>query len=221
LRALAYVRVSREGEDPGNQLRAIAEWAARSGVEVLSYYIDVDVSGATRPRDRPQYRAMLEAARALGVRLLLFYDLSRLSRSLEEGLLELRQLTEEGFDFRFVAQEFLDYIADPVLRKKVIADFLWFAELYREDVRRRTLEGLRRARAEGRRLGRPPYPFPAEEVRKLLARGYSVAEAHRLLVLEGRLCREVNGRRECMKYETFRRKVKALTARAVSVNKAG
>ena len=87
MRALAYVRVSREGEDPGNQLRAIAEWAARSGVEVLSYYIDADVSGATRPMDRPRYRAMLEAARVLGVGLLLFYDLSRLSRSLERGLL--------------------------------------------------------------------------------------------------------------------------------------
>jgi DNA invertase Pin-like site-specific DNA recombinase len=74
LRALAYARVSREGEDPGDQVRAIAEWAARSGVEVLSYHIDVNVSGATRPRDRPQYRAMLEAARALGIRLLLFYD---------------------------------------------------------------------------------------------------------------------------------------------------
>ena len=210
MRALAYARVSREGEDPENQVQAIREWAARNGVEVVSCYVDVDVPGATSPRGRPQYRAMLEAARALGVRLLLFYDLSRLSRSLEEGLLELKRLTEEGFDFRFVAQEFLDYIQDPVLRKKVVADFLWFAELYREDVRRRTVEGLRRARAQGRKLGRPPYPFPAEEVRKLLAKGYSIAEAHRLLVLEGRVCREVGGRRECMKYETFRRKVKEL-----------
>lgn len=62
---------------------------------MVSFYVDADVSGATRPRDRSQYRAMLEAARALGIRLLLFYDLSRLSRSLEEDL-----------DFRFAAQEF-------------------------------------------------------------------------------------------------------------------
>jgi len=48
------------------------------------------------------------------------------------------------------------------------------------------VEGLRRAKAKGKRLGRPPYPFPAEEVRRLLVRGYSIAaEAHRLLVLEG------------------------------------
>lgn len=63
---------------------------------MVSFYVDADVSGATRPRDRSQYRAMLEAARALGIRLLLFYDLSRLSRSLEE----------EDLDFRFATQEF-------------------------------------------------------------------------------------------------------------------
>ncbi|MCC6014476.1 MAG: recombinase family protein [Desulfurococcaceae archaeon] len=74
MRALAYVRVSREREDPGNQVRAIAEWATRSGVKVLSYYVSADVSGATRPKDRPRYRAMLEAAKALGTRLLLFHD---------------------------------------------------------------------------------------------------------------------------------------------------
>jgi hypothetical protein len=44
----------------------------RGGGAVLPYR--ADVSGATRPGGRPQYRAMLEAARALGIRLLLFYD---------------------------------------------------------------------------------------------------------------------------------------------------
>jgi hypothetical protein len=76
------------------------------------------------------------------------------------------------------------------------------------------VEGLRRARAEGRRLGKPPYQFPAKEVRKLLARGYSVAEIHRLLVLEGKLYREVGGRGECVKYETFRRKVRELSGKS-------
>jgi len=212
VKALAYVRVSQEGENPENQVSAIREWAARNGVEVVSFYVDVDVSGAVPPRERPQYAAMLQAARALGVRLLLFYDLSRLSRSLEDGLSELRQLTEEGFDFKFVAQEFLDYIQDPVLRKKVISDFLWFAELYREDIRRRTKAAMERLRAQGKRVGRPPFPFPEEEVKRLLARGYSIAEAHRLLTLQKKICREYRGKTECMKYETFRRKTKKLRA---------
>jgi len=210
MRALAYIRVSREDENPENQVNAIREWAEKNNVSIVSFYIDVDVSGATPPRERIQYRAMLEAARALGIKLLLFYDLSRLSRSLEEGLQELKRLTEEGFNYKFVAQEFLDYISDPILRKKVISDFLWFAELYREDIRRRTREALKRAKKEGKRIGRPPYPFPVEEIKKLLRLGYKVSQIHRMLLLEGKICRESNGGKECMKYEWFRRKVKEI-----------
>lgn len=210
MRALAYVRVSREDENPENQVNAIREWASKNGVEVVSVYIDVDVSGSIPPRERTQYRAMIEAAKTLGIKMLLFYDLSRLSRNLEQGLIELKQLTEEGFMYRFVAQEFLDYIQDPLLRKKVISDFLWFAELYREDIRRRTREALKRAKKEGKRIGRPPYPFPVEEIKKLLRLGYKVSQIHRILMLEGKICRESNGGKECMKYEWFRRKVKEI-----------
>jgi len=210
MKALAYVRVSRDDENPENQVQAIRRWAAEHGVEVLGFYIDVDVSGAVPPRERPQYRAMLEAARRLGIKLLLFYDLSRLARDLIEGLNELKRLTEEGFSYRFVAQEFLDYIEDPMMRLKVISDFLWFAQLYREDIRRRTKEGLKRVKEEGKRLGRPPYPLPVDYARSLVEKGLPLSKVWRLLVVEGKICREVNGIRKCMSYETFRRKVKGL-----------
>jgi len=214
VKALAYIRVSQEDENPLNQVERIKEWAQKNGVEIISFYIEKDVSGGVPPRERPHYSAMLSAARTLGIKLLLFYDLSRLSRSLEDGLLELKRLTDEGFDFKFTTQEFLDYIQDPMLRKKVISDFLWFAELYREDVRRRTKEALNRLKKEGKKLGRPEYPFPVEEILKLLRQGYSIAEVHRLLVLEKRVCRQIqDGRFDCMKYETFRRKVKALNTK--------
>jgi len=209
-KAFAYIRVSREDENPQNQINSIREWASKNNIEILGFYIDYDVSGAIPPRERPNYRAMLDAARALGIKLLLFYDLSRLSRSLEDGLNELKNLAEEGFEFKFVAQEFLDYIQDPLLKKKVISDFLWFAELYREDIRRRTIEALKRAKKEGKKLGRPSYPIPIEEVRKILKQGYSIAEIHRILTLQNKICRNVNGKTKCMSYEAFRRKIKTL-----------
>ncbi|MEM5822927.1 MAG: hypothetical protein QXH34_07665, partial [Ignisphaera sp.] len=106
---------------------------------------------------------------------------------------------------------FLDYITDPLLRKKVISDFLWFAELYREDVRRRTRAGLERVRREGKKLGRPSYPFPVDEVKQLMKKGLPLTKIHKLLVAEKKICREVKGKGEdCMSYETFRRKVKQL-----------
>ena len=64
-----------------------------------------------------------------------------------------------------------------------------------------------------KRPGRPPYPFPAEEVRRLLSLGLTIAAAHKLLALEGKICVEKGLERKCMKYETFRLKVRELLAR--------
>ena len=45
MRALAYVRVSRKGMNPGSQVLVIREWVTRSSAEVVSYYIDVGCAG--------------------------------------------------------------------------------------------------------------------------------------------------------------------------------
>ena len=210
-KAFAYVRVSREDEDVENQILAIKEWASKNNVEVVGFYMDIDVSGSVPPRERPNYRAMIETAKALGIKLILFYDLSRLARNMVEGLLELKRLTEEGFRYKFVAQEFLDYIDDPMLRLKVISDFLWFAELYRVDISRRTREGLRKAKAQGKKLGRPEYPFPVDYIKQLLSTGLPIKKVWRLLVSEGKICRTTSeGKYVCMAYDTFRRKLHEL-----------
>lgn len=209
MKAVAYVRVSQEDEDVENQVNAILEWAKTHGYNVVGVFKENAVSGSIPPREREKYRSMIEFAKDNNIRTILFYDLSRLSRSLEDGLNELKSLSEEGFEFKFVAQEFLDYIADPMLRKKVISDFLWFAELYREDIRRRTIEALRRKRKEGVRLGRPPYNIPVTDVKNMLSKGYKIADIHRILVLQGKICRKNNnGERKCMSYESFRRRVR-------------
>ena len=210
MKALAYVRVSQEDEKPENQIEAIKRWAREHNIEVLGFYIDVDVSGGVPPRNRSNYNAMLSTARKLNVKLLLFYDLSRLSRSLEDGLIELKKLTEEGFNYKFVAQEFLDYIEDPMLRKKVISDFLWFAELYRKDISKRTKEALKRLKEQGKKLGRPEFPFPKDYIKQLLTKGLKISQIWRLLKEEKKICREIKGKTKCMSYETFRRKVKSL-----------
>ena len=179
MKAIAYVRVSQENENPENQINAIKEYAKKNNVEIVSYYVDYDVSGAIPPRERPNYKAMLETAKALNVNMILFYDLSRLSRDLIDGLNELKKLTEEGFKFKFVAQEFIDYIEDPLLRLKVISDFLWFAQLYREDIRRRTKEALERLKRKGKKLGRPMKPIDLRKLKKMLKQGYTIAEIAR------------------------------------------
>ena len=58
-RAVAYIRVSQEDENPDNQKRAIIEWAKKNNVDVIGFFVDVDVSGGVPPRERPKYKTMI------------------------------------------------------------------------------------------------------------------------------------------------------------------
>ncbi|MEM4676106.1 MAG: hypothetical protein QXM12_07440, partial [Nitrososphaerota archaeon] len=75
----------------------------------------------------------------------------------------------------------------------------------------RTKAGLERVKKEGKKLGRPSYPFPSDEVKQLMKKGLPLSKIHKLLIGEKKICREVRGKGEdCMSYETFRRKVKSI-----------
>jgi Site-specific recombinases, DNA invertase Pin homologs len=152
---VGYVRVSQSDESIENQKVKIEEFAKSRGFELLGVFADVDVSGTIPPRQRPQYQAMLEFCRVNSVKTIIFYDLSRLARSVEEGLAELKRLLEEGYNVYFAGMDFLNYDVDPVLKKKIIMDFLWFAEMYVEDIKRRTSAAMERLRREGRVYHRP------------------------------------------------------------------
>ena len=156
VKAVGYLRVSQEDEDVENQRQAILRFAKERGFEVVAWFRDEAVSGTVPPRSREGYNSMLKFCRDNEVKVIIFYDLSRLARSVEEGLRELKQLADEGFDFYFAGMDFLNYDnIDPMLKKKLIMDFLWFAELYVEDIKRRTKVALERREAEGKLIHRP------------------------------------------------------------------
>jgi len=181
LKAAAYIRISQEDETPENQRLAILEWASRQGLEVAGFFIDEAVSGAVPPRERPKYRAMLEFCRDNGVRNVIFYDVSRLGRNLEETLYELKRLLEEGFNVYFVYPDFLNQINDPMMKKFVISMFAWFAELYRYDIIQRTKAGLERARREGKHIGRPRKEVDMRKVMELRKKGVSYRDIAKIM----------------------------------------
>jgi len=154
-KTVGYLRVSQDDETVENQRLKIQEFAEKRDMQLVGFFADVDVSGTVPPRERPQYRAMLEFCQLNNIKTIIFYDLSRLARSVEEGLLELQRLADEGYNFYFAGMDFLNYDIDPMLKKKMIIDFLWFAELYVEDVKRRTKIAMERLRNEGRVYHRP------------------------------------------------------------------
>ena len=155
MRVVGYIRISQPDENIENQKMKIEEFAKGRGFELIGIFADVDVSGTVPPRERPQYNAMLSFCKVNSIKSIVFYDLSRLARSVEEGLTELKRLTEEGFNVFFAGMDFLNYDVDPMLKKKIIMDFLWFAELYVEDIKKRTAVAMERLKKEGKVFHRP------------------------------------------------------------------
>lgn len=92
--AVAYIRVSREDENPANQIHAIMQWARENGYQVVGVFQDVAVSGAVDPFQRPGFKTMLEFMKATGVNTIIVAELERLTRDVEhfEKLRDLKSV---------------------------------------------------------------------------------------------------------------------------------
>jgi len=205
--AVAYLRVSQADEDVTNQLHAIVKYAKEHDYTILHVEKDIDVSGTTPPWQRENFIKLLEYATSLNAGTILFYDLSRLARSVEWGIVTLYALSDV-FNIEFVAMKFLDYISDKELKKKVLLDFLWFAEMYVEDIRRRTKLALERLKKEGKLYHRPRTPIPYDLVKKLRSTGLSWKDVYRVLVSMGHLRYKEKGQEKIMSYDWFLRRIK-------------
>ena len=179
--AVAYIRISQPDETPENQRVAIKKWVMDHGFVIRGFFVDEAISGAVPPRDRPQYRAMIEFCRYNNIRNIVFYDVSRLGRNLEETLYELKRLLEEGFNVWFVYPDFLNQVNDPMMKKFIVSMFAWFAELYRYDIIRRTKEGILRAKLQGKHVGRPRKPVDMKKVMELRSKGVSLRDIARIM----------------------------------------
>src|SRR5438128_2271280 len=93
-----YARVSTvdKGQDPETQLLALREYAARRGLQIVGEYIDY--ASGTR-EDRPQYRALLEAARKRQIDVVLVWRYDRFARSTQALVQALKEFQSLGVDF--------------------------------------------------------------------------------------------------------------------------
>src|SRR5215475_10819354 len=97
-RVAIYARVSTvdKGQDPETQLRALREYAARRGFGPAGEYIDY--ASGTRD-DRPQYQALLAAARKRQIEVVLVWRYDRFARSTQALVHALHEFHRLGVDF--------------------------------------------------------------------------------------------------------------------------
>ncbi len=168
--AVAYRRVSRGGQDPENQRADLQRVADARGLELVAEYVET-VSGAATTR--PAFDAMMLAARRGEFRVLLVWALDRFGRSMFRNINAVVELDRLGVQVISVREPWLD-TGGPI-RDLLVAIFSWVAEQERRRLGERTRAGLERARARGKKLGRPRrYISPAELERALQLRAHKV-----------------------------------------------
>ena len=149
-----YARVSTDdkGQSPDNQLADLRRFATAQNWPVVAEFVDYE-SGSKS--NRPQLKAMLDAAARREFDVLLFWSLDRLSR---EGALKtlqiLNQLAGWNVAYRSFTEAYLDSIGP--FSDAIVAVLATVAKQERTRIQERVNAGLRRARGEGKRLGRPP-----------------------------------------------------------------
>jgi DNA invertase Pin-like site-specific DNA recombinase len=184
MRAAVYARVSTLDQQPENQLRDLRDYCGRRGWE-LREYVDHGVSGAKERR--PALDQMRTDARRRRFDVLVVWRLDRLGRNLKHLILTLDEFTSLGVAFVSLGEGIDATTAAGRLQLAVLGAI---AQFERERIVERVRAGLARAKAQGKRLGRPQRAVPEDRlspVRGLAVReaanrlGVSAATAHRWL----------------------------------------
>jgi DNA invertase Pin-like site-specific DNA recombinase len=169
-RAVLYTRVSTFDQNPETQALDLRRLAEQRGFEIIHEYTD-RISGAKAKR--PALDQMLAAAHRREFDTVLVWASDRLARSVRHFLEVLDSLNHLGIEF-VSFRENLD--TGGPLGRAVIVIVSAVAELERNLIIERVRAGLRRARLEGRVLGRKPIEIDRAGLLRDRARGLSLAQ---------------------------------------------
>jgi DNA invertase Pin-like site-specific DNA recombinase len=169
-RAVLYMRVSSVDQHPESQLHDLRMMAAQRGYEIVREYTD-KISG-TRAK-RPGLDELLHDARRGQFDVLLVWAFDRLARSVKHFLEVLDELTHLQIEF-ISFRENVD--TSGPLGRAMIVIIGAIAELERNLIVERVRAGMRRARLEGQRIGRPRINVDREGILRDRARGRSLSE---------------------------------------------
>ncbi len=146
-RVAPYARVSTRDKDqnPETQLHALRRYVAARDLEITAEYIDE--ASATNMRDRKAWRALMEHVRKGGIDLVLVTKLDRAFRSSKDTYDNLAYLDQHKVGFIATTQPIDTSTSTGKLLLGVLAAV---AEFERALIVERTLEGLSRAKAQGK-----------------------------------------------------------------------
>lgn len=151
MKAVYYMRVSKDDQNCANQVQAGMAWARREECEI-EYHTE---SESTR-KTRPVKEALMARFRAGDIDTIVVARLDRFARSNIELCTCVQEIVDKGGRFVAIANGFdfckKNWNASNQLMFQI---FSAFAEFEREIIRERTNDGIARAKAAGKHCGRP------------------------------------------------------------------
>src|SRR5262245_19182401 len=173
MRVAIYTRVSGQSnrQDTENQALELRQYCHRQGWDYVVY---TDRRSGTRA-DRTAFQQVFEDASLKKFDLVLFWALDRFSREgVTETLNYLKVLDSYGVAWKSFTESYLD--STGTFKEAVIAILAAVAKQEHARLSERVVAGLRRAKREGKQLGRPKVIIDREKIKAAYGRGLSLRQ---------------------------------------------
>jgi DNA invertase Pin-like site-specific DNA recombinase len=168
MRIAIYARVSTKDQSCELQVRDLRAYCAARGFDLVREYVDVGQSGAKD--SRPELNKLMDDARKRQFDAIVVWRFDRFARSTKHLLLALEEFRSLGIQF-ISYNENVD--TSTPLGQALFTIVSAVAQLERDLIRERVSAGIRNARANGKRFGRPRVMTDLDEIRRLRAAGHS------------------------------------------------
>jgi len=167
------VSLSNGSQTTENQRIRLVDYAQKNN---LTYDI-YEETESTR-KTRPVKQALLARLRNHEYDSVVVYKLDRWARSSTELILDTKELIDKGIGFISISDNLDFSTASGKLHFQILSAF---AEFERELIRERTIEGLKRAKMQGKKAGRPK---GSKDKKKRKKSGYILREAKKRQILD-------------------------------------
>ena len=152
------------------QLRELREYCEHRGWQVTREYVDVGISGSKD--SRPELNRLMADAHKRRFDVVCVWKFDRFARSVSHLLRALETFKALGIEFCSFSEQ-MD--TSTPMGRMIFTVLGAVAELERSLIAERVRAGLRNARANGKRLGRPSAEISPVQIRTLLKQGLSMA----------------------------------------------
>jgi len=168
-RIAIYARVSTNDQSTGSQLLDLRRYVKERGWETYQEFCDNGISGTTN--SRPALNQLMDAAKKRRFDIVLVWRFDRFARSTKHLILALEEFRNLGIDF-ISYQENID--TSSPLGSAIFTIISAVAQLERDIIAERVKAGLRRAKENGKHIGRPSARVDRDEALKLRREGLSL-----------------------------------------------